>query len=663
MKKYEWYYNRLKAMSTSEITYRTKKAIKNKIFKNIKITNDIKFCINNKIKDYIDSLDLEFMTVDLKFCENCIKHRFKIFDTEYYYGTNIDWRLDVKNNIKSKLMLWNKINYRDSEKYGDIKYIFEINKLQQLPILAFSYKKTKDKRILSEITYEILSWIDQNPYKMSINWTSSIECSYRNLSILFTYYLLYEDIKDEEAKKAIEKIIYLNGEYIIENLSLYSSANNHYLSELLGLFLTGIMYNSEDKKMKAWIKYSYNELLKEMYKQNNKDGVNKEQATWYHAAVTDIYILFIKICEVQGLRVEKKYYSLLEKMCEYIMYSYGSCKVQPNVGDRDEEIILKLDIDKKYDYFKSILTSGAIMFKRVDFKFFSGGIDNRNIFLFGRKGIETFNSLKNKNIKLKDKIFVYGGYGYFYDDSSEVKFDFGKLGYLSLAGHGHADCLSFQLFKNGMGFLVDSGTYCYHTKPQWRYYFKSTAAHNTVEVNGESQSQYGGSFLWLHKADGKLLNYSINDKCSIITASHNGYKKNGVSHIRTLYFVKNKFLLIQDKINNNQKNNFTWNYHLSNGCNLYKKEKHYVVTNEKESISIQFYPYKTVETCLGWESYRLNEKHKVIKIKIEIESNENLVQYTLINLDGKNRIIKNTTEEDWIFEDNNKVINFQEVLG
>jgi hypothetical protein len=49
--------------------------------------------------------------------------------------------------------------------------------------------------------------------------------------------------------------------------------------------------------------------------------------------------------------------------------------------------------------------------------------------------------------------------------------------------------------------LVDPGTFAYHTEAVWRAYFRGTAAHNTVRIDGQDQSQPGGNFMWLRKAN------------------------------------------------------------------------------------------------------------------------------------------------------------------
>ena len=49
--------------------------------------------------------------------------------------------------------------------------------------------------------------------------------------------------------------------------------------------------------------------------------------------------------------------------------------------------------------------------------------------------------------------------------------------------------------------LVDPGTYCYHGEPEWRSYFRSTRAHNTIEVDGVDQAVEAGPFMWSTHAD------------------------------------------------------------------------------------------------------------------------------------------------------------------
>ena len=84
------------------------------------------------------------------------------------------------------------------------------------------------------------------------------------------------------------------------------------------------------------------------------------------------------------------------------------------------------------------------------------------------------------------------------EDGPEIwcRCDGGPHGFLSIAAHAHADALSVEVRHDGVDILADPGTYCYHGEPGWREWFRSTAAHNTVEIGGVSQAESGGPFLW-----------------------------------------------------------------------------------------------------------------------------------------------------------------------
>jgi len=118
--------------------------------------------------------------------------------------------------------------------------------------------------------------------------------------------------------------------------------------------------------------------------------------------------------------------------------------------------------------------------------------------------------------------------------------DFGPLGYSSTASHGHADALSFWLAIGDEYFLVDSGTYAYHSHPEWRSFFRSTAAHNTARVDGQDQSEMTGRFLWGSKANARLLRFEEKSGLVTIEAEHDGYTRleDPVVHRRSLHFER-----------------------------------------------------------------------------------------------------------------------------
>jgi hypothetical protein len=74
-----------------------------------------------------------------------------------------------------------------------------------------------------------------------------------------------------------------------------------------------------------------------------------------------------------------------------------------------------------------------------------------------------------------------------------LAFDCGAVAPSFLPAHAHADALSFQLWLDGEPVVIDPGTWTYAAGPD-RDLLRSTQAHATVTVDGQSQFEPWGAF-------------------------------------------------------------------------------------------------------------------------------------------------------------------------
>jgi uncharacterized heparinase superfamily protein len=79
------------------------------------------------------------------------------------------------------------------------------------------------------------------------------------------------------------------------------------------------------------------------------------------------------------------------------------------------------------------------------------------------------------------------------DAESCLVFDAGPLGPDYQPGHGHCDILSYELSLHCQRVVVDTGVSTYEPGPE-RHYERSTAAHNTLRIDGEEQAEIWGVF-------------------------------------------------------------------------------------------------------------------------------------------------------------------------
>jgi hypothetical protein len=131
------------------------------------------------------------------------------------------------------------------------------------------------------------------------------------------------------------------------------------------------------------------------------------------------------------------------------------------------------------------------------------------------------------------------------EDGDHLVIDAGPLGYLN-AGHGHADALSLTLCAGGVPFLVDTGTGTYTVEPELRDYFRSTAAHNTLQLDGRSQSESCGPFQWRTMASARCLEWLSTDRFDYFEGVHDGYRP--VLHRRAVYAAHADLWIVADHV-------------------------------------------------------------------------------------------------------------------
>lgn len=120
-----------------------------------------------------------------------------------------------------------------------------------------------------------------------------------------------------------------------------------------------------------------------------------------------------------------------------------------------------------------------------------------------------------------------------YKDSKLIA-DVGRVGPDYQPGHAHADTLSCELSLHGQRVFVNSGISQYGEGTE-RIRQRSTAAHNTVEVDGENSSEVWAGFRVARRAYPVEVNYSETDNCIHLSAGHSGFRrlKSEVTHHRT----------------------------------------------------------------------------------------------------------------------------------
>src|SRR6266853_2368265 len=427
-------------------------------------------------------------------------------------GSPPRWNRDPRTGVEAPLVFGKLLDYRDPQLVGNIKYLWEVNRHLHLATLAQAYALSGNVRYFNVIRQHLESWFAECPYRMGLNWSSALEAAIRLINWSVTWQLLgaarsplFEDAEGARLRQRWLESIYQHTQFVRGYFSRHSSANNHLIGEAAGLFIAALTWPCWPHA-RVWLAEAKAILEREILLQNTPDGVNCEQAVSYQQFELDLLVLALLAGKANGQKFSAAFESRIEAMMEYLASIMDAGGNIPMFGDSDDALVVELAQGGEYCRYRSLLATGAILFRRGEFKGKARGLDDKTRWLLGEGADAVFAQLDSTRVQLPvRRAFTYGGYfilGCAPETENEIRLvaDAGPLGYQTIAAHGHADALAFTLSVGGKEFLIDPGTYTFHAQGPWRSYFRGTAAHNTVRVDGTDQSRSGGNFMWLKKA-------------------------------------------------------------------------------------------------------------------------------------------------------------------
>ena len=304
-------------------------------------------------------------------------------------------------------------------------------------------------------------------------------------------------------------------QWILRYPSLHSSGNNHRVAEVTACFIIECL-------VPQWrpitLAARSAQLIRRLEQQFHSDGVGTEQAPYYQALVTEWMVL--ADCVAQKHTAPLPIGALLERSLSFLSELLDSHGNWPNIGDADDSVVIRTQLTPE-PYVASIVSLAAAHLGQP------APWVQRNL----RHSILGLDEAQLCKISTS-RCFNDGGFSVLRSGPVQLFFDHGPLGFGTLPGHGHADALSVWMQVNGRPIWIDTGTGFYNRDPQWRSWIRSTAAHNTVTIDGDDQSTQTGPFNWANHAKTQLLSFSGHQ--GTVSAEHDGYGRIGVIHRREI---------------------------------------------------------------------------------------------------------------------------------
>ena len=504
------------------------------------------------------------------------------------------WNRDPKTGIEAPLAHGKSLDCSDPDIVGDIRYLFEPNRHLHLVTLAQAYALTRKRKYFATLAEHLESWFIACPPRLGPNWSSGLEAALRLINWSIAWQLLGTSILEQhrDLRARWLKSVYEHAEFIRSWLSARAPASE-ILGEAAGLFIAGLTWPHWEKSA-TWVQTGRDILEREGLARIAPDGVSRAQAVATQQFVLDLKLLGLLAGKANGQWFSPDYESRVEAMLDYLACIMDAGGNVPRFGDADDAYVTRLAVDQPCPY-RSLLATGAILFRRGDFKMKAGALDDKARWLLGPLADVQYRELDVEKTRLPlRQTFPEGGYyvlGAECDTPSEIRLvaDAGPLGERHDAGRGHADALSFTLSVGGQEFLIDPGTYGYHSRERWRQYFRGTSAHNTLRIDGADQSEQVGNFHWVRRARAGCSLWLSSAHKDSLEAWHDGYTRldDPVKHRRLIELDKAaRRVRIEDTLQMDEDHEVELFFHCHERCELEPLEHGFVIRRGEQSITL-----------------------------------------------------------------------------
>jgi hypothetical protein len=508
----------------------------------------------------------------LRRADALLDHRFSFFSLDdRHLGDPIDWNRDHESGAPTPRAFAASIDYRDVRIAGDAKVVWEPARHHQLIVLGRAYRASGDARYAREVVAQAASWLDQCPFGTGMHWRSPLELAIRAINWVWAFDLIRPAGALHGAAAArLLNALHLHVWDIARKYSRGSSANNHLIGEAAGVFIASTCLPGLTESVR-WLADSRRILEEEIHAQTYADGGSREQAFGYHVFVLQFLVLAAVAAKRSGVPFSAAFHERLQLMLDFAgaMAEGGT---PPLYGDADDGYVADLGGDGREA--REWVIAGKGLLGASDHAWDANVYGETAYWLLGSHtatSAATVRPLASRAFPESGRYLLQhgtqGGAG-----AVSVQFDCGDFGFGAIAAHGHADALAFTLRVSGTEVLIDPGTYDYFRFPEWRDYFRSTSAHNTVAVDRSEQSVAIGPFMWGVRARSACTAWEPRPDGGRVEGTHDGYARlaDPVQHVRSIDLdAARRVLTIVDRLVMTGEHTVDLYFHFSEHCKVH----------------------------------------------------------------------------------------------
>jgi hypothetical protein len=497
-----------------------------------------------------------------------VRHEFDLLGSgPQQLGRPLPWHTDFKSGCEWPAIYCGDIDYSQLDRPTDVKVPWELSRCQHFTRLGQAYWFTGDERYAAEFVGETTDWIAANPLGCGVNWACAMDVALRAVSWIwgFHFFAAADACRNRGFRSRFLRALFLHGEFIVKHLERADLNGNHYLCDGVGLVFLGCFFRRATAA-RRWLSIGRTIVEQEIFQQTTPDGVDFEQSTAYHRLVLEAFLTSYELLRRSGERPPDGCWKRLERMCDFVQAYTKPDGRAPLIGDADDGRIQILGTQPITDH-RYLLSHAAVLFERGDFRSSADRCWEETFWLLGPDAADRFRALAARTPPGSTP-FADGGFYVLRTPQAHLIVDCGDVGMRGRGGHGHNDILSFELFLNGLNVVTDCGAYLYTASREWRNRFRSTAFHNTLQVDGEELNRFvDPDALWQLHYDARPLDpvFQASDRVDCFHGGHSGYTRLAAPVIHTRAFYVDKAaprVLVCDRVEGTGQHALVCRFHL-----------------------------------------------------------------------------------------------------
>ncbi|MBM4001104.1 MAG: hypothetical protein FJ297_16480 [Planctomycetes bacterium] len=441
-------------------------------------------------------------------------------------GPTIDWHRDYRTGHRWDLAYSPDIEYTNPDRPSDVKFPWELSRMQWLIPTAQAYALTADERYAAFARDTIADWILQNPPLRGVNWSCTMEIAVRILSWTWFFHVFHASPSwsCDGFRERFLTSLFTHAIFAERFLEFSDINGNHCTADAAGMACAGLFFG-EGEAASRWRDAGWRLLSDELPRQVTPDGVDFEASTAYHRLVLELFLLPALYRERLGYPVDDAYRNRVTAMARYVRAYARDDGTIPLLGDADDARALPLGDQPRNDH-RYLLALVGTAWRVSDLIDAFSGSRAEAFWWFGPERGRAIPDRPRRPLRNSCEAFPDGGVFILANDRDHVVIDCGPVGLAGRGGHGHNDCLSFECVLDGTHLVTDCGSYVYTASFADRQRFRGTASHNTPILDGLEINRFTGPRdLWTLHDDAKpdVRRWEPGGGVSRFEGSHAGY--------------------------------------------------------------------------------------------------------------------------------------------